>query len=78
MFFNDSEYLCGDAYQSNRQKRKRTVHLASSCSRVFMSHTGLVAVMAVKPKEGKKNTTRLLFYKIKKYDKLILKMLTVK
>lgn len=38
----------------------------------------MVAVMAVKPKEGKKNTTRLLFYKIKKYDKLILKMLTVK
>lgn len=26
MFFNDSEYLCGDAYQSNREKRKRKLH----------------------------------------------------
>lgn len=30
------------------------IYLASSCSRVFISHIGLVAVMAVKPVKEKK------------------------
>lgn len=43
------------------------IYLASNCSLVFISHIGLVTVMAVKPVKEKKSLRHYTLFKISQY-----------